>query len=233
MHQTARRMNRRLMFNGDPINPDPNNAAAAGAGAPAKTFTQEQIDSIVTREKSQAARAEQARILQSLGFESLEAAQSAIEAQQAAERERMSAVERREADAAAREAAAVERERQAAQREQAAARREALVGLGATGDNLADAVVLLGGSVAADADADAVAAAATALRERRPELFTATPPTLGGPAPAPGAPSTLPPGFPPAQSHQQPAGESRGVAMARQRFGERARVPAPTSGGTA
>lgn len=225
MHHTARMMNRRLMFNGDPITPDPNNPGSAGGGTPGKTLTQDQVNSIVTREKSQAAQAEQTRILQSLGFESLDAAQAAIQAQQTAERERMSAVERREADAAAKESAAAERERKAALREQAAARREALVGLGATGDNLADAVVLLGGSVADDADEAALSAAATALRERRPELFGAPPTLGGGTTTPPAAPSTLPPNFPPANPGPQTTSESKGLARARQMFGEKARIP--------
>ncbi len=223
MHRTARMTTRRLVFADPPGAPDPNGPDSAGGGAPAKVLTQDQVNSIVTREKSQAARAREAEVLQALGFESLEAAQAAVAEQQKAERERMSAVERREADAAAKEAAAAERERKAAEREQRAARREVLVGLGATGANLDDAVVLLGTAIGADAtDTDALAAAATALRERRPELFGGAP---GAPAAPPAAPSTTPPGFPPTNAGPQPQKDSLGIARARERFGERARVP--------
>ncbi|MGW1786832.1 hypothetical protein ACWCQQ_48445 [Streptomyces sp. NPDC002143] len=121
----------------------------------------------------------------------------------------MSELERREQAAAEATAAATQREAQALTRERAAARRAVLVGLGATGDDLADAERLL--VVVDDTDEDAIAEAAQALKDRRPELFGTTVQVL------PAAPGGSPAGGPPPRGANVPKPGQAGADMARQR----------------
>jgi len=157
---------------------------------PAKEFSQEDLDRIAAKEKSQGERAGARKALEEFaaehGFSNVDdakafiaAARKAEEAKKTEEQKRQEELDRREQELADREAAATARER-------SAARRAVLVGLGATGDDLEDAAALL--RVADDADDQAVREGAEALKERRPELFGAqrapqTPPAL---PPAPG-----------------------------------------------
>ncbi|MGW3401196.1 hypothetical protein [Streptomyces zhihengii] len=108
-----------------------------------------------------------------------------------ARKEALSEDQRKAEDLAAREKAINERLAAAEAREKAAADRDrdsrvqaALVKLGATGDDLTDATLLLKARLADDADDQALEAAAAALKEQRAALF--------GTAPA-AVPQTLPP----------------------------------------
>jgi hypothetical protein len=169
--------------------------------SPAATFTQEDIERIAAKEKSQGERAGARKALEDFateyGFSSVGDAKTFIEAARKAQQDKLSedekrqqALDKREQDLAAREASAVARER-------AAIRKAAVMGLGTTGDDLADALALLDRDLAAQPDADeaAVTAAAEALKTRRPALFgqttpsaqTTLPPAPGG-APAGGGP---------------------------------------------
>lgn len=188
-------------------------------GPPAtKTFTQDEVVALAAKEKSQGERAGARKALEDLAAKhGLNSATDidefiglARQAQQDAlseEEKRRAELERREQDLVAREAAAVARER-------AANRRSALVGLGATGDDLEDAAALL--RVEDDADDTAIAEAAEKLKARRPELFGAakqqTDPNAAPPAPT-GLPAS---GMPrPGATNAKPG--DRGLEMLRRR----------------
>lgn len=170
------------------VAPKPQQQSAADA---AKQFTQDDLDRIAAKEKAQGQRAGARQALEDFaaehGFNTVDdakafiaAARQAEEAKKTEEQKRQEELDRREQELAAKEAAAVARER-------AAIRKAAVMGLGATGDDLADALALLDRDLAEQPDADetAVTAAAEALKIRRPALF--------GAAPAQAAPQTLPP----------------------------------------
>lgn len=182
---------------GDPPADPPKPGPPPATTEPAKQFTQEELERIAAREKSQGERAGARKALEDFaaehGFSNVDdakefiaAARQAAEAKKTEEQKRQEELDRREQELAAREAAAVARER-------AANRRAVLVGLGATGDDLEDAAALL--RVADDADDQAVSDAAQALKERRPELFGTRPaPAASTLPPAPGgAPASVPP----------------------------------------
>ncbi|WP_327375820.1 hypothetical protein OG393_18770 [Streptomyces sp. NBC_01216] len=162
------------------------------------TIPQEELSRRFAREKDQGRRAGVRDLLSQLGFESAKALTEYVQAQREADQQqkdaeqaRLSEAERREQTAAERERQAQEREAAAVARERDAARRAVLVGLGATGTELEDAVVLLGRLVDPDADDTALARAADELKERRPELFgqrAPQPPTT----PPSGSPSNIP-----------------------------------------
>lgn len=189
--------------------------------APAATFSQEDLERIAAREKSQGERAGARKALEDLakemGFTNpddvkafVTAARKAEEAKKTEDEKRQDELDRREQELADRETAAVARER-------AAIRKSALVQLGATGTDLEDALALLERDLrdTPDADETAVQAAAAALKERREALFgvaSATPPGQMPPAPG-GAPAGGPP------PRQAPAGKpgDRGREMARLR----------------
>ncbi|MFJ4791787.1 hypothetical protein [Kitasatospora purpeofusca] len=186
-------------------------ATAPSAPEPGSTLiTQDTLAKLLTREKDQGSRAGVRKLVVDLGFQDAAALSAWVETQRTAEQAALSEVERREKAAEQREQAAVRREQQAAAQIQSARRQAALARLGATGGNLADADRLL--DVAADADDQGVADAATALRERRPELFTAP-----GPATPPPAPGGSPAGGPPPRGHNAPAAGSAGLDMAKRR----------------
>ncbi|MEU2540250.1 hypothetical protein [Streptomyces iakyrus] len=145
-------------------------------------------------------------LLGQLGFDSAKALteyvqnqRQAEQQQEEAERERLSEAEQREQAAAERERQAQERKAAATAREQDAARRAALVGLGATGAELEDAVLLLSREIEPDADNTALTQAAEKLKQRRPELIgttapqTPAPPPSGSPAGVPARPGGTPP----------------------------------------
>jgi hypothetical protein len=189
--------------------------------APSNTFTQEDLDRIAAKEKSQGERAGARKALEEFaaehGFSNvddakkfIETARQAAEAKKTEEQKRQEELDKREQELAARETAAIARER-------AAIRKSALVQLGATGTDLDDALALLERDLrdTPDADETAVQAAAEALKERRGALFgvaSATPPGQLPPAPG-GAPAGGPP------PRQAPAGKpgDRGREMARLR----------------
>ncbi|MGW1468562.1 hypothetical protein ACWCPT_29975 [Streptomyces sp. NPDC002308] len=140
-------------------------------------------------------------------------AEQARQAQLSEEQRRTEDLARREKESQEREAAAAAREAAAACRDRDSLIRASLVRLGATGDDLDDAVALL--RVADDADEAAVTEAATTLKARRPVLFGGTsvaqalPPAPGG-APAGGPPPRTPAG---SKNAIQEAAEARARAM--------------------
>ncbi|MEU8469584.1 hypothetical protein AB0F30_16950 [Streptomyces sp. NPDC029006] len=163
---------------------------------PAKQFTQDDLDRIAAREKAQGKRSALKEFAEAHGFTTVEDAEAFIGAARKAQQDALSdderrrqELDRREQDLAAKEAAATARER-------AAIRKAAVMGLGATGEELADALALLERDLAEQPDADetAVTAAAEALKARRPALF-GTAPTAPQPQPAlPPAPGGAPAG---------------------------------------
>lgn len=147
--------------------------------------------------------------MEQLGFAKTDDLAAFVKAQQDAQDAQPTEVQRREkaaADDAA--AAAAAREAAASARERAAVRRSALVALGATGVDLADAERLL--TVDDDADEQAVTGAATALKERRPELFGRAPISAA-------APGGSPAGGPPQRGSNVPKRGAAGAEMARRR----------------
>lgn len=203
---------------GHPIPPNPGASSdAPGAGLDAQAATEEPGSAMITipqdelsrrfaREKDQGRRAGVRDLLGQLGFESAKSLTEYIESQRQAEQQqkdagqaRLSEVERREQAAAERERQAQQRESAAAAREREATRRAVLVGLGATGTELEDAVVLLARELEPDADDATLTQAAEDLKQRRPELFGVhTPqapmsPPSGSPSNVPGRSGGTPP----------------------------------------
>lgn len=195
----------------DPPKPGPPTPGAA-------SFSQEDLERIAAREKSQGERAGARKALEDFaaehGFTTVDDAKTFIATARQAQQDALSEQEKREQAIADREAKAEAREQAAVLREQAASRRAVLVGLGATGDDLEDAAALL--RAADDADDAAVTEAAEALKKRRPELFGAAPDPAARQA-MPPAPGGAPAGGPPAR--QSPAGKpgDRGRAIAQAR----------------
>jgi hypothetical protein len=180
--------------------------ATEDTGVAVVTIPQEELSRRFAREKDQGRRAGVRDLLGQLGFESAKALTEFIENQRQAEQQRrdaeqarLSEAERREQAAAERERQAQEREAEATARERDAARRAALVGLGATGPELEDAVVLLARRIEPDADDSTLVQAAEELKQRRPELFDArspqppTSPPSGSPSNVPGRSGSTPP----------------------------------------
>lgn len=156
-----------------------------GPPAPATvSMTQDELTALAAKEKDQGKRAGARQALEDFakehGFGNVDDAKAFIAAARKSQEDALSEEEKRRQELEKREQDLVQREAAAAARERAAARRSVLVGLGATGDDLEDAAALL--RVDDDADDDTITQAAQQLKERRPELFGATP-----------APSTLPP----------------------------------------
>jgi hypothetical protein len=169
-----------------------------GAGIAVVTIPQDELSRRFAREKDQGRRSGVRDLLGQLGFESAKVLTEYVEGQRQAEQQRkdaeqarLSEVERREQAAAERERRAQDRESAATARERDAARRSVLVGLGATGPELEDAVILLARQVEPDADETTLAQAAEDLKRRRPELFDAQAPQPPA-APPSGNPSFIP-----------------------------------------
>ncbi|WP_425245418.1 hypothetical protein [Streptomyces sp. NEAU-NA10] len=172
--------------------------ATEDTGVAVVTIPQDELSRRFAREKDQGRRAGVRDLLGQLGFESAKALTEFVENQRQAEQQRrdaeqarLSEAERREQAAAERERQAQEREAQATARERDAARRAALVGLGATGPELEDAVVLLARRIEPDADDSTLIQAAEELKQRRPELFDARSPQPPASPPS-GSPSNIP-----------------------------------------
>ncbi|MCZ4098278.1 hypothetical protein [Streptomyces sp. H39-C1] len=183
-------------------------------GAPASgSVTQEDLSRLLAREKTQGGRAALKKLLGDLGFDNSEALTEFITTKRDADQAALTEIERREQAAEEMLRAAEARETQAAARERAAIRRAALAGLGAAGDDLGDAILLIDRALddQPDADEDAVAAAAEQLKERRPELFGQTGETT------PPAPGGSPAGGPPSRGGVPPKPGAAGLEMARRR----------------
>lgn len=170
---------------------------------PAKEFSQEDLDRIAAREKAQGKRSALKEFAEELGFTSAEDTAAFIAAAREAKQAALSDEERRRQELADLEAKAVAREQSAIARERDAIRKAALLGLGATGADLEDALALLERDLRESPDADeaTVTAAAEALKERRAALFGTA------------APATPPPGtLPPAPGGDPAGGSARGRA---------------------
>ncbi|TXC99029.1 hypothetical protein [Streptomyces sp. ISID311] len=192
---------------------DESNKSEGDGGAANGSVTQEDLSRLLAREKTQGGRAAVKKLLGDLGFDNSEALTEFITTKRDAEQAALTEVERREQAAEEKLRTAEAREAQAAARERAAIRRAALAGLGAAGDDLSDAILLIDRALddQPDADEDAVAAAAEQLKERRPELFgqarETTPPAPGG----------SPAGGPPSRGGVPPKPGAAGLEMARRR----------------
>lgn len=201
--------------------------------ASAATFTQEDLERIAAKEKSQGERAGARKALEEFaaehGFSNVDDAKAFIEAARKAQEDALTEQEKAkkklEADqqAIATERQTIAAERRTLRREQALSRLGAVDATddqGNTIPNLQDALAMLDRDLAAtpDADEQAVADAAARLKARRPELFGTTPPPQGQQSPQmPPAPGGAPAGGPPPR--QAPAGRpgDRGREMARLR----------------
>ncbi|MFJ2774777.1 hypothetical protein [Streptomyces sp. NPDC087300] len=193
----------------DSNEPSGDDNPSAGNG----TFTQDDLSRLLTREKTQGGRAAVKKLLGDLGFENSDALSEFVTQKRDADRAALSDIERREQEAEEKLKVAQARETQAIDRERAAIRRAVLARLGASGEDLDDAALLIDRALAeqADADEETTAAAAEQLKERRPELFgqtsTATPPAPGG----------SPAGGPPSRGGVPPKPGAAGLEMARRR----------------
>ncbi|KOU62119.1 hypothetical protein [Streptomyces sp. IGB124] len=191
----------------------PNDPSDGGdpADPPAQTVSQDDLNRLLAREKTQGGRAAVKKLLVDLGFDTAEALGEFITTKREADQAALSEIERREQAAAERERQADQRLADAEAREHAAVRRAVLAGLGASGDDLADAVVLIERALADQPEADeaAVTAVAEQLKTRRPGLFGQQ-----SPPPAPGG---SPAGGPPSRGGLPPRPGAAGLEMARRR----------------
>ncbi|WP_063734373.1 hypothetical protein [Streptomyces sp. RTd22] len=192
---------------------DDSNKPEGDGGTPNGSVTQEDLSRLLAREKTQGGRAAVKKLLGELGFDNSEALTEFITTKRDAEQAALTELQRREQAADEKLRSAEAREVQAAAKERVAIRRAALAGLGAAGDDLADAVLLIDRALddQPDADEEAVAVAAEQLKERRPELFgqnrEGTPPAPGG----------SPAGGPPSRGGVPPKPGAAGLEMARRR----------------
>lgn len=147
----------------------------------APTVSQDDLNRLLAREKNQGGRSAVKKLLGDLGFDTPEALGAFITTKREADQAALSEVERREQAAAQLERQASQRLADAEARERAAVRRAVLAGLGASGEDLADAVVLVERALADQPEADeaAVTAVAERLKERRPSLFGQQTPPCG------------------------------------------------------
>jgi hypothetical protein len=207
---------------GDPTPPVPPAPAAGppkpGPPADPARFTQEDLDRIAVREKAQGKRSAVADFAKEQGFNTAEDAAAFIAAARKAKEDQLTEEQKRQKDLDDREKA-LESERATLAAERAEARREkALARLGATGDDLDDAAVILERDLRAagdNVDDATLTAAAEALKTRRPMLFGATAPAAPGtPPPAPGG---APAGGPPPRTSAGGKPGDRGREMARLR----------------
>ncbi|TLQ46056.1 hypothetical protein [Streptomyces marianii] len=177
------------------------------------TVAQEDLSRLLAREKTQGGRAAVKKLLGDLGFDNSEALTEFVTSKRDADQAALTEIERREQAAEEKLKAAEAREAQAATRERASIRRAALAGLGATGDDLSDAILLIDRALddQPDADEEVVAAAAEQLKERRPELFGQTSAAI------PPAPGGSPAGGPPSRGGVPPKPGAAGLEMARRR----------------
>ncbi|MFI6434469.1 hypothetical protein [Streptomyces sp. NPDC050759] len=175
--------------------------------------TQEDLSRLLAREKTQGGRAAVKKLLGDLGFETSESLIEFVTTKRDADQAALTEVERREQAAEEKLKAAELREAQALARERAAIRRAALAGLGAAGEDLDDAVLLINRVLGdqPDTDEETVISAAEQLKERRPELFGPVRET------APPAPGGSPAGGPPARGGVPPKPGAAGLDMARRR----------------
>ncbi|MYW43061.1 hypothetical protein [Streptomyces sp. SID161] len=194
--------------------PSPADLAARGQQAPQPpapasdpdedkvSLTQRRLNVLMKSEKDEGRRAAFRQIAEAAGLDPdtfdpnqfgalFQQAEQARQAQLSEEQRRQEDLDRREQELQARIDAAAQREADAAKRDRDSRIRAALVGLGATGDDLEDAAALI--RVTDDADETAISEAAAALKARRAELFGAPTPQTLPPAPTGGPAAGSPP----------------------------------------
>ncbi|WP_282795771.1 hypothetical protein [Streptomyces sp. CC224B] len=201
----------------------------AGEDEETVTVTQRRMNLLLTREKDQGRQAALRSLAAEAGLDPdgvdaaalkkvLAEAKKIKDAHLSEEQRRDAELTQREQDLAAREAAAEKAAAAAENQLREATRSAQLVSLGATGQDLEDALLLLNKALEDDPDADeaTVAKAAAALKKRRPQLFGA--PAAPDKPLSPPAPSGSPAGGPP--QRQAPAGKpgDAGRAMAARMF---------------
>lgn len=176
------------------VTPDgdsPTDTGAQDAPAPkiSKTYDQDAVTAMMTREKDQGRRSREREILEALGFPSLDEAKQWTAQRREEDVAKLSDAERaqREAEAAAQRA--TELQQQAAADRLAARIERTLIRSGVPDTALGRVTRLI--SVAPDADDEAVTSAVDELKAEMPTLFGA-PPAVGPPAPS-GGPSGTPP----------------------------------------
>lgn len=195
----------------DPPAPPPPPAPPADPPAPpatGATFTQADLDRIAAREKDEGRRAAERSLSEQLGC-TVEEAKALIEAKRAEDLGKMSEADRKASEADAARAKAEKALADAEAREKAAEARQrlldvtdALIEAGVRSDRRSAALKLT--DVADDADEKALKAAVEETKKAYPEFFGA----------APGAPSGVPNGKPPAGQ----GGEDDGAAAAEERY---------------
>lgn len=210
MHLCTDRAIRRPLLIGMLPDDEPGSGGGGGGGTPpAKTFDQDAVNRMTTEARERGKREAIKDIAEKFGMSPDEAAAKFKEMTDA-ETARLSEVERREKAAADKETAATQREAAAAEKTLAADVRSALADAGSTGENQADAAILIRGSIDAKADEAAIKTAVETLKARRPELFVAKTADEGDEGKAPASD----PGKP-------PASRSKPTKTAEQRARER------------
>ncbi|MFF6844648.1 hypothetical protein ACFY8X_38660 [Streptomyces tanashiensis] len=199
-------------------NPDPTPKPSPPPVTTTVTMSQDDLNALAAKEKDQGKRAGARQALEDFatehGFTNVDDAKAFIAAARQAQQDALTEEQKRQADLDRREAEVAAREQAASKAQRDADRRSALAGLGATGDDLADALALLQNSLTDDSDAKALEDAAAALKTRRPELF-GTPHTPATPLPP--APGGAPAGTPPPRQapNGKPGDRGRAIAQAR------------------
>lgn len=199
-------------------------APATGPGTPPpnaptppapRTFSQDEVNAIATREAQAAERTAQQKLLQTIGVDTPEALKALVDAQRAADEAGKSQLQRdQEAAQAARAAADAEKASAATERFEARVERAfASVGVLSDGTPEGDAkIARIRRMITVDATADyaAVQADVAAIRTDFPALFS---PTEGTPPPAPGSdPKGRPPVTPPGSKSAMERGRERAKA---------------------
>ncbi|MST48923.1 hypothetical protein [Mobiluncus porci] len=153
-----------------------------------KTFTVAELNERINAARAQAERAGKREVAESLGFEDAEKLKAFIDQAKADRQAAETETEKKERELADREKALSEKTAQTAAAEALLLKKSALIELGATGDNLSDAVRLL--DIPSDASADEVKTAAEGLKTRRPEMFNAVKTPNIPPVNTPASPDT-------------------------------------------
>jgi len=152
-----------------------------------KVFSQDEMSRIATREKEQGKRSGQREVLDSLGFKSLEDAQSFTKTLQDAESAKLSEADRTKKEAEA-ERDAAKRERLEAKQERFQARLERqLLTAGVAEAQVAKVTKLVESDV--DSSDEEITASIAELKESMPQLFTPAQQDTKPPDSDPGKPS--------------------------------------------
>lgn len=136
-----------------------------------RTFTQDDVNRMMTSEKRQGRDAGQRELLDSLGFKDADEATAYLQRVRKQEEDNLTDQQRREREIESKETQAERERREAAEEKHTSRMERALIRRGVDEDDLDDAVVLLSRNVKQGDDLDTIAEAADSLKERRAELF--------------------------------------------------------------